>query len=368
MAGSYEIWLTTDAGLRLQSLDIDLWLNATRVVNGIGSFSMGLPRTFDTRLIQPDRMIQVWRAPQGGRLSLWRPYFIRKWRYETVGAQRIITLTGPDANDLLRRRIVAAYAESTQAAKTDFADDMMKEIVTEAIADGVAPVPAAGTRVWTNFTIQADASAGPTLTRGFSWQKLSRLIVEIANAAREAGTEVFFDIVTSSVDASSISFEFRTYVGQPGQDRTVTGMVFDQMRGNLRNPFLEYDHTAEENYIYSGGQGQAAGRNVQQVYSTIRYDMSQWNRCEGFANAQSQTTNNGVREIGRARLESGRPRRRFGAEAIDTRGTRFGRDWNHGDLVRARYEDEEFDSIVRVTNIGLEPGRETIAARLEYED
>ena len=34
---------------------------------------------------------------------------------------------------------MAAFTDEAQSEKTDFADDMMKEIVTEALADGVAP-------------------------------------------------------------------------------------------------------------------------------------------------------------------------------------------------------------------------------------
>jgi len=172
MAGSYEVWLTDDAGVRIEQLDDFLWLSATRHISNIAPFSMGLPDTFDTSLLAPDRMVQVWRAPEGARIGHWQTYFIRGWRFETLGAQQIITVSGVGPNDLLRRRIVAAYASSTQASKNDLADDMMKEIVTEAFADGVAPAPDAGTRIITDFSVQADLSDGPIISKGFAFDRL----------------------------------------------------------------------------------------------------------------------------------------------------------------------------------------------------
>jgi phage replication-related protein YjqB (UPF0714/DUF867 family) len=135
----------------------------------------------------------------------------------------------------------------------------------------------------------------------------------------------------------------------------------------LQDPFLEFDYVEEENYIYSGGQGQEDSREIQQVYDEARYNVSQWNRCEGFACATQQTAANGVREVGRAQLEASRPRRRFGANAIDTEGTRFGRDWDFGDKVTAKYRGFEFESVIRVVSIGVSERGEEVTARLEYE-
>jgi hypothetical protein len=248
----------------------------------------------------------------------------------------------------------------------------MKEVVTEAFADGVEPTPDAGTRVVTGLSVQADLSNGPTLSKSFAfgrllWPSGGGALAEIAKASREAGTEVFFDIVVSDISSSSISFEFRTYTGQPGQDVS-DRVVFDQNARNLRDPFLEFDYRDEVNYTYAGGRGEGAARNVQQAYDSDRYNVSRWNRCEGFANASNQTTDNSVRESARAMLELGRPKRYFGGMPVDTLGTRFGVDWNFGDRVTARYRGEEFVMIIRVVTISVDAmGYETIDARLDWE-
>jgi hypothetical protein len=316
-------------------------------------------------------MIQIWRQPTGGRLKLWRVYFLRRWIFETLGSDDIVTIAGPDVNDLLRRRIVAAYSGSAQASKTDYADDMMKEIVTESIADGVAPTPTAGTRVWSDLSITSDVSLGPTITKSFPFKQLLNksgqgVLPALAKAAKEAGTEVFFDIVSDVISSNSISFKFVTAINQPGQDVS-DQVVFSQDSGNLRDPSLEYDYTEEANYVYAGGQNEGANRNVQQVYDSDRYSASQWARCEGFADARDQTTNNGVREAGRDELNNGRPRIRFRGSPIDTAGTRFGIDWDYGYKVQAKYVNIQFDSIVRAASLSVVDGEETIETRLDFE-
>lgn len=369
---NYEIWLTDDFGARLAPLDNFITLEASKLVNRIASFTMRVPLSFDENLIAPDRMIQVWREPTGGKLKLWNVYFLRRWVFETQGAQEMVTLAGPDINDLLRRRHVIAYAASSQASKTDFADDMMKAVVTQSLADGVAPTPDAGSRVWADLSVQADLSLGPTITKSFPFDKLlttggQGVLDVLSRASKEAGNEVFFEIAPNVVSSNSINFQFRTYINQPGQDVS-SQVTFDQAAGNMRDASLEYDYTDEENYIYGGGQGQEDQRNVQQVSDSDRYLVSQWARCEGFADARNQKTNNGVRESARSKLNEGRPRIRFTATPVDTKGTRFGIDWDWGYLVGTKEKNLQFDSIIRAVTLAVnDTGADLIGARLDFE-
>lgn len=368
MAGTYEVRLTTDTGRQLALLDQTLGFSISRVISDIGTFSMTLPATFDKTLLQPDYMVQFWRAPTAtAQLALWRVYFLRRRFFETRGARETIRIEGPDVNDLMRRRIVAYYAGSTQATKFAEADDVMKEIVSEAIIDGVNPAPDAGTRVWADLSVQADSSDGPILRASFAWKRVLDVLIDLSKASREAGTEVFWDIQPLTISGSSITFEFRTFTGQPGQDLT-SSIVFEQERGNLEDPFLDEDWTQEINYVYAGGQGQGEAREVQQVSDAARYNISQWARIEGTADARNQSSANATREAGRAALEIGRPRRKFGGIPVDTAGTRFGVDWDHGDKIRAKYQGDEFDAIIRVTNITVRNMEEKIAARLDYRE
>lgn len=369
---TYELWLTDDFGQPLAQLTTFLTLEASRVVNQIGFFNLTMPLSFNPALIQADRMVQLWRAPRGGRKVLWRVYFVRKWEFSIRGGENIISFGGPDTNDLLRRRIVAAFTGSAESSQTDFADDMMKAVVTQALADGVAPVPTEGTREWGDLSIAADLGLGPTITKSFPFKQLlttsgQGVLPSLAKAAKEEGTEVFFDIVPNVIAASSASFQFQTFIGQPGQDKT-SRVVFDAIRNNMANPRLEYDYTEEKNYIYGGGQGEASDRNIQQVADSDRYTISQWARSEGFADARDQSTDNGVIAAANGALNAGRQKIRFSAIPLDVKGTRFGRDWDVGDKVTERFLNIEFFPIIKGVSISVnERGEESIGARLDYE-
>lgn len=381
-ARAYELWMTDDYGLRLADnngrslLSTALWFRFWRVANGLGGFEMGLPKSFNPSFLTPDKGIQIWRAPKGGALSLWRSYLLRWWRFETADGLEMLTVKGPDVNDLLRRRIVVGYGGSSYTSKSDFADDMMKELVSESILDTPTPIPAAGTRIWADLSVAADLGDGPSINESFTPFNSQLLtpsgggaLAQVARASREAGVEVFFDVVPDVVSGSAITYEFRTNTGQPGQDLTSLGVLFDQERGNMKNPFLEYDYFNEANYVYGAGQGKGGARNVQQVSDSARYTASQWARCEAGADARNCSTDNCVREKARKIMEEGRPKRRFGAWPQDTVDSRFGIDWSFGDKVRARYSGIEFDAIVKSVVISVDRfGQEIIQARLDYED
>lgn len=371
MTTSYEIWLTSDAGVRLAPLSNILSLEASKVDGKIGAFRATLPLSFNPDLIAPDRLIQIWRQPEGGLLGLWGVYLLREWEFSTQGSRQMLEIGGPDMKDLLARRIVAHYAGSSNASKTDNADNIIKAIVRDAIANGSNPAPTAGTRVWSNLSVEADVGLGPTLTWSFPWDYLltnsGGILVELQKASREAGTEVFFDIVPNVVSTNSITFQFVTKIGQPGQDVS-DRVTFDQGSGNMKNPRRRESHRQEKNYIYAGGQGEKSTRNIQQVYDSARYGQSIWGRCEGFADARDQSTDNGVREVGRAALEDGRPTVTFTAQPVDTESTRFGIDWDFGYRVGAKYLAWQFNCIIRAATISLDDsGKEDIRARLDYE-
>lgn len=373
MAGTWEFYLTNDDGVRVAPPLQILSAEMTIADGKIGSATISLPQTFNTDLIKPDYMIQPWRKPDGGTRSLLRAFFIRKWRFSTRGSEETILVTCRDQNVLLPRRIVAAYARSNAATKTaDFADDMMKEFVTQQFADGVAPAVDEGTRVLSDFSVQADASAGPLISISGPWKKLltksgGGVLGAIKKSSRAKGTEVFFDVAVSNVTSSTIAFQFQTKTGQPGQDMS-DRVVFAQENGNLKNPFLEFDYTNEINYVYGLGPGQQSNRNVQQAADATLYNASKWGRIEGTAEARGQDDDDdAVLAVAQSGLEQSRPIRRFGGVPVDTGKARFGVDWNFGDRIKAKYRGQEFTMIVRAVSITLEGERETIQTRLDFE-
>jgi len=373
----HEIWLTDDNGARIAYLNNHLGGYFYRTVNAPAPFYLKLPSSFNTQLLlngarlMPDRMVQFWRAPTGGSLGLWRVYFVQFLEIGRDNEGKLtVEIRGYDSLELLVRRIVAAYAGSANASATATeADDLAKSICTDMLSDVIAPVPGEGTRAWGDLTIQADATAGPQLDKGFAWRRCIDVLQDLAEEARQAGTEVFFDIVASTVSSSDIAFEFRTYTGQPGNDLTSLGGVFDEARGNLQAPMQTYDNREAVNYVYAGGQNEGVNRDIQQVADATRYVLSQWNRREAFADARNQSTSASVEDAGRQVLTAGEPIVRFKARPKDTQAFRFGTDWDHGDKVIARFLGQQYETIIRKTGIKLDANQgEELDIQLEYQE
>jgi len=359
----YEIWLTTNTGMRIRLLNDILSFDGTRVTDGIAECEVALPPTFDVSQIKLDRMLQVWRAAEGKRLSLWRIYLIRRWEWRVGRVGRHLTVGGVGPRELLARRIVPFSEEDSEGQKTGAADDIMKEIVDENMVSS-----ATAARNWSALSVQVDFSDGPTLTRTVAYENVYRALAELQRASATAGDEVWFDVVPSDLSGPAISFEFRTRINEPRVDRTSLGVRFSAERGNLIDAALAYDYRDEETYIYALGQGEGADRELQEQEDAARVNASSWNRREGFTSALGEETANGVREAARAELRAGEPRRQFRARALDTAVARYGVDWEVGDRVVAEHLGTQFEVIVAAVRLRLRAGRETIDARLEYAE
>lgn len=358
---TYELYLSSPLGVRLAVLDTFAKLDWTRAVNDVG----GCVLTFgseqaDWRLFGVDRRLEVWRVLDTGLSRLVRVYLIRRIDRETTAQGRsTITISGVDANDLLARRIVAANAGAAAAEKTDQADDMIKAIAREQLG-----ASAATGRTWTanGFTVAGDLGLGPSLTKSFSRRNVLAVCQDIALAAYDLGTAVYFDVVEDTLD----SFQLRTYTGQRGADRTGQGTPFSLLRGTLTSAAVSQDWTAEQNYLYVAGQGVEADRTVVEVSDTSAIAASPWGRCEGLADGRSYTDSTSLTSYGRVALQKRKATRRFQALLADGPGSRFQLDWDFGDLLTAEYDEEQFTCHVAAVRGTVTPDSETIEARLDY--
>lgn len=373
MTTKHELWLTDDRGNRLDLLDEVESFSWTRVINDIGRCRIVLKGNFDRSLLARDNRIEVWRAPTPtSDLRLEDTYLIRRPIITTnaVGLQRQ-TVFAMSPTELLSRRIVAFVTGSSQSSKTDLVDDMMKEIVDENLgaSAGVDDFGASRSFDSSFFGVQADAGAGPSITKSFAWRNVLVILQDLSDAAREAGTEVYFAIVPTSVT----TFEFQTFIDQPGQDRRLPAgsgpILFSLDQGNIEVPVLEDDFEDEVNYVYGGGQGEAAGRDIQEVRDLDRINASIWNRREAFRDSRHEATSAGVTDEAEIRLIEGRPKRRFSADLLSVDGARYGLDWDFGDRVTVEYLKEQFNALTRAVSISVDSeGLETVTGRLEVED
>lgn len=371
----YTLWLTNDKGVRIGggALNANLGFYAGRAVNKAAPFKVVLPPSFDTSLAKTDNLVWVWRTPRGWHQYLYGVYFLMDRGWDQTADGDMFFIGGYTPLCLMWRRWVAAYAGSSPAEKNDLADDMLKELVTQSMSDALLPTPTIGTRAWANLSVASDVSAGPTIERGFAWKQLltpegGGVLVEISNASRQLGTEVFFDIEPNVITAKSINFIFRTYTGQPGVDRTgnMGQVVFSKERETLTDVHLRYDYTRTQNALYVAGRGDEADREVVQVGDATGYGRSIWGRCEGVVDARNQSDAQ-LEDVGNAALQARGPAITLTGKPVDSPGQALGKDWNCGDMVVAKAWGEQFNALVTSTMVTVdEGGNETVDAKLEY--
>jgi hypothetical protein len=363
--------LFTDIGLQLEDLRQVESFNYFRAANDVGGFKIILKSDFDSSLIEVDHIIQFWRQAKGGIEKHMMSGFCRKWGwFEDRGGDDKFFIEGVDQNDLINRRIIAYYSDKSETFKTAEADDMIKEIIRENMGAS-APVDEAGRpRAYDAdyFSVMADTTEGPIITRNFPWRFVLPTIQEIAQSSRDLGSPLYFDMVPSAEPAR---FEFQTFIPYLGVDRSMSTsvpIIFAKDMGNLGNPRWEEDWFDERNYVYGGGQGEGTDRVIDPEDDVWRMHKSIWNRRECFQDAREETTVLGVANKAFERMQKDRPVVRFDALLLDVANTRFGKDWSYGDNITARYKGREFSGMADGYVISMdELGNEEFLARMEVE-
>lgn len=373
----YAIWLCDDVGRRIRPLDEFVTLDYVKVINGVGWFSLVYGEGIDPELFQVDSQVHVYRRPTyKDNMSLDFIGFLRAWNASYRADTFLYTLSGPDQNDILDRRIVA-YAAGTASAQLSAvaADDGLKDIFNTNFIGGATDTARRLTSMGGGVTVQADATAGPTITKGYSWRNVLKTMLDIAEDARTQGTEIFFELAVNDVDEKTglVSFEFRTAAGLPGRDLTSGGglppVIFGTEFGNVSEFDMMYDYRDERNDVYAGGQGEGAKRYIAQAEDNGRIFASAWNRRELFVDARNEETTTAVDGIADAKLAEYRPQIRFEARILDTQQARYGIDWALGDKVTIRELGDTFNGLVRRVHVKASSnGQEDINVKVLSED
>lgn len=367
MATVYEVYLDDQKGNRIKLLTGWSTLEWGREVNDVGAFTLTFPEEqFDRDLWWGlDRRVEIWRKPQDGVLQLGMVGFCRYLeRGHLRKDERYVTIKGPDANDLLPRRIVAFAAGSSQAEKSGYAGDVMKEFVTENLG------ASAGTgRDITDygFSVQVDTNDGySSVNKAASRKNLLKVLQDVAEISYNQGNPIYFDVVHPTPS----TFQFRTYADQRGQDRTYPDghnpILLAAELGNLRTPKLAQDWRKEGTYGYGGGQGEGAEREIVEISDTTRANASVFNRREFFFQGSLHKTTARLQDATRARLRDLRPVRKFTGEIVEVENTRFGKDFGFGDKLTALFDDEQYDVMVAAFVAKVTDDGETVTAKLEY--
>lgn len=358
----FEIWLARDDGQRIQILDLAGPFSYTLSLNNVGNFNLSLPLSFPKDLIAKDRRILFWRKPDGGQLRLDFVGLIRKVTTTAPGGFIRRVVAGPDANDLLNRRIVAYAAASSQASKTAVADNFILQVARE--NGGTDTTVSARAYSTTYYSVQSNPSLGPAIVKAYAYRNLLDVMRDLADAARTAGTAVYFGIVP----VTETQFQMRVQLTQWGRDRTADSgypLTFSLENDNLANPELVEDATEEVTIAYGLGDGEESQRDVQTSEDTARSGASVFGRREAAINAVGNATA-GVLDAADGRVVKGRPVSYFTADLLSVPGCVYGVDWNFGDMVTVSFDGRQFDALIRAVTISVSAnGNETIQCTLE---
>jgi hypothetical protein len=363
-------------GVRIELLDYVTEYQYALVTNAPGPFRIKMPAEFDRKKIRLDNIIEIWRGHGPGTLKLDYCGFLRGWRFYDEAGVDCTDLYGLSTMELLNRRIVYANAGTVQASMTDYADDMIKEVVRDQLGSDAA----AGrnlTSVGGGFTIQNDVSGGATIVANFAYRNVLEVCQELAAASLQSSsaTAVFFDIVpvVSSAVTGALAFELRTWTAQRGDDRSWDSsypLYIGADWGNLEEGSIDFDTSNEYNWCLALGDGEGVDRQTAPAQYTNRVDASIWNLREGTQDGRGFVTSayTSLSYCASLFLQDHRLKYNFGGQLIETPYFRYGRDWRFGDRITVVYRDIQTDALIDKVLISSDySGQETITAKINVE-
>ena len=369
----YQVWLKDHNGLRvavfagtgretggLQSVRFE------KLLRHAGQCVIEIDGT-DERIayFQLDYQVEVWRHDTIGNLDWYKVFeaFHRgdEWRQDESGRD-IYAATGQHYNVLLTAEPIRYTAGSAYTNKNGACETVAKAYVNENIGPAATAPPRSSSGVMPGLTIQADAGTGATWTGGRANKNLLDVLVELADTAPA-------DFMVVGTGAAAFQFQWRA--NQWGEDRTwgnaagIPAVVFDPLLGNCRNVLYTYDRTSETNVCYVLGQGAGSERRIVTRTSGAETD-SPWNRRATARDARNTYSDAALNDKGDEVIDKARARVRTQVDVAQTTATRFGRDWDIGDLVTLRYRNISVSQKVigvrvEVTN----DGSETIQTMME---
>lgn len=366
MAARYKLTYQNPMGVtQIESVSFSS-LTFVRAENEVGVLTVRLPSKYNPAWFVRDGRLELYRSLNGGPYYLEgeTSFLIERIRLATESSgERMIELEAADMLTLLRRRVVAYDAGSTYTDKLGFADDLMKDVITENL--GVSAIDT--TRNLSAYlSVDTSVSLGAAIADEISWKNVLDAITGFANASETAGVRVIFDIVKTGPNA----YLFKTWKTQRGVDHSADSgqsITLSEQMGNLSNPEIVANWQEEGNYIYTLGRGEDEIRPVQEILDLTRIGASPFARCELAANEGNITDLTQLENAGNRILAANKPIVSFTGQALETTKLMYGIHYKYGDLLSAVYEGIAFDCRVKAIKIDVDSGGEKLDIRLEGE-
>ena len=204
---------------------------------------------------------------------------------------------------------------------------------------------------------------------GGNWTTVLEVLQKIADATldTEGGTD--FEIVPIDFGGDLQEFQFRSR-SPWGADRRSTSAdptIFGVNRGNMANPIYRKRKAGKATAIYALGSGQGDNRTVLPLRNPEAESDSPWARWEKTLNIQGVDTPAELYQQANAVRQSDGPLEEFTFDILETPSTRYGAEWDVGDLVSAVHGGVTYHcKIMGVTiRLGTNPVVEQIDAKIQ---
>lgn len=356
------IFVDDSSGNRILLPSDWITVDYVRVENDVGTLVLVLPaNNYPRSLFKKDGLIEVWRVPDVGLtyLDTNTVWMIRRVKY-IAGPPALWEITAYDLNHLLKRRIVDYNAGNTFTEKLAAADDMGKQIVSENFGAGASD---ATRSIAAYLNIQANATLAPVIRKSISRLNVLQVLQDIAITSYQNGTYLVFDIVCTQLPigpGSTLEFEFRSYIGQRGINRTPSSVtaqfLFGPDFGNLTDTVLDEDSSNEVTRGISTGQGVDEIQAVARATDTTRSGESPFNLIEAVRAASSALVASDLTADAQAELRAGIPIKQMTGKIASTSGFQYGIDWNWGDLMTEQLNGTSAN--VHVTGVHVNHNRD----------
>lgn len=311
------------------------------------------------RNIKPDWIIEVYRIDPSTEIKtkVYEGFNVTIVDQVRANGGIIINLYGVGFTQLLQRRIILPPAGLEHSTKTGAAESVIKSYVSDCM---VAPTDA--NRIFPGATLAADLGVGNTVTYSARYVNL----LSVCETVCEQGNLDFGMYGGGTV--GEFVFDARSIWGTDRREGNLFGnipVVFSTERDNMLIPIFSQNYSAEQNYAYVGGQGEAEARVIQEMYDPISVITSPWSRKEVFVEARQQADVSGLIATGDAELQNRKAKQSLSFNILQTDSSRWLRDWFLGDLVTAKYYDYSFDKRIVEIGVSLSEGAETIDVQFE---
>lgn len=355
----YRITLYNPQGTN--SLQIDDWqsIEAALVVNSIGSVVLYLSPRYPLDLFRRDCRLWIERQARPG--AQWKLLGERFWLVRRKGlkladnGQYTLRIVAYDPNYILDAPIVAYAAGSTQADKTDNADDMMKAIIRENLGS-LATDTARNLSAY--ISVAADVGTAPSIDKAFAWQNVLKVLQDIAKASTQEGTYLAFDLVATNPN----SLQFRTYTTQRGADRRwpSTGRAAVVLGpDNLSSVEYEFDATNERTVGYAGGAGEEEDRLIETASDATRLLQSPFARREIFRDVRNIDDPADLEDEAKAAVRGGIPVETYTAAYVES-SKLLGVHFDFGDYVTINFAGTNIDCRIDALKIKVDNGDEKV--------